>query len=117
ESLEQQTAISEVLRVISDSPTDVEPILEAVAARAMRIRDASDARIWLVDGDQLRYTSGVGNVPLQFKVGDSVRLDRTSVTGRAIMDRGPVHIEDLTKVPREEFVRSLESQQVTGHRT
>jgi HAMP domain-containing protein len=52
-SLEQQTAISEILRVISSSPTDVQPVLTAVAERAAHLCDAPYARIMLVEGDML----------------------------------------------------------------
>ncbi len=54
ESLEQQTATSEILGVIASSPTDIQPVLEAVAGSAARLCDATDAHIRLVDGDSLR---------------------------------------------------------------
>ncbi|HWM43798.1 MAG TPA: GAF domain-containing protein, partial [Burkholderiales bacterium] len=92
EALEQQTAISEILRVISTSPTDVKPVLEAVAARAAKICDASDARIFLVDGDQMRHAAGAGDVPVW---NESVALSRGSVTGRAIIDSTPVQVVDI----------------------
>ena len=50
EALEQQTSIAEILRVISSSPTDVMPVLEAVTHRAAQLCDAPDARLYLVDG-------------------------------------------------------------------
>src|SRR5436190_8081072 len=52
-SLEQQTAISEILRVISASPTDVQPVLDAVAERAAHLCDAPFARVMLLEGDRL----------------------------------------------------------------
>src|SRR5205814_9451521 len=53
-SPEQQTATSEILRVISSSPTDVQPVLDAVAERAAHLCDSPLARVLLVDGDGLR---------------------------------------------------------------
>src|SRR5204862_4283308 len=51
-SLEQQTAISEILRVISSSPTDVQPVLDAVAERAAHLCDAPFAQVMRVDGTE-----------------------------------------------------------------
>jgi hypothetical protein len=55
EALEQQTATSEILRVISQSPTDVQPVLDAVAERALNLCDAAQAGIFLVEEDTLRF--------------------------------------------------------------
>src|SRR5262245_68017 len=53
ESLEQQTATSEILGVIASSPTDVRPVLDVVAENAARLCDATDAVIHRIDGDKL----------------------------------------------------------------
>ena len=50
ESLEQQTATSEILGVIASSPTDIQPVLDVVAETAAQLCDATDAPIWRVDG-------------------------------------------------------------------
>ena len=52
--MEQQTATSEILGVIASSPTDIQPVLDVVAANAARLCEASDAVIQRVDGDSLR---------------------------------------------------------------
>src|SRR5207237_3397803 len=54
ESLEQQTATSEILGVIASSPTDIQPVFQAIAENAARLCGASDANIRLRDGDVLR---------------------------------------------------------------
>src|SRR5262249_865171 len=51
ESLEQQTATSEILGVIASSPTDIQPVLDAVAKNAARLCEATDAQIRLVEGN------------------------------------------------------------------
>ena len=56
ESLEQQTATSEILGVIASSPTNIQPVLEVVAENAARLCDATDAVIRRVDGDKLRVS-------------------------------------------------------------
>ncbi|HXX85014.1 MAG TPA: GAF domain-containing protein, partial [Casimicrobiaceae bacterium] len=115
ESLEQQTAISEVLRVISSSPGDVKPMLSAVAERALRLCDAGEATIVLVEGDQLRFASGFG-ATMTLTEGESMPLTRGSVTGRAVIDRAVIHMEDLAAAPEEEFPVGRELQRRFGHR-
>ena len=117
EALEQQTAISEILKVISDSPTDVKPVLDAVAVRAARICEASDARVFLVDGNNLRHLAGFGDVPFSIQPGESVSLSRGSVIGRAVVDRALVHLEDFAALPPEEFPVSRKWQERSGWRT
>jgi GAF domain-containing protein len=92
EAEKQQAAMREILRVISSSPADVQPVLEAVAAHAARICDASDARIFLPDGEDLRYSTGMGDLPVKTEV---FPLNRGTTVGRAIIDRSPVHIQDI----------------------
>src|SRR5262245_40002916 len=57
ESHEQQTATSEILRVISSSPNDIRPVLKAVVENAARLCEADDAQVLSVDGDLLRRTA------------------------------------------------------------
>src|SRR5439155_1480990 len=54
EALEQQTATSEILRVIASSPTDIQPVLDVVAKNAARLCDADDAQILRIEEDVLR---------------------------------------------------------------
>ena len=63
ESLEQQTATSEILGVIASSPTDIQPVLDVVAENAARLCDANDAVIYRVDGDMLRLVAHYGPMP------------------------------------------------------
>ena len=86
-ALEQQTAISEILRVISSSPTDVQPVLDAVAERALKLCDAAQSRrSYLVEGDERplrRRDSAVRRTPSA----KCVPLDRGLVIGRAMLER------------------------------
>src|SRR5262249_2089882 len=63
ESLEQQTATSEILRVIASSPTDLQPVLDVVAESAARLCEASDAQIFQINGDVLRSAASFGSLP------------------------------------------------------
>ena len=62
ESLEQQTATSEILGVIASSPTDIQPVLDVVAENAARLCEATDAQIRLVEGDGTRLVASFGTL-------------------------------------------------------
>jgi GAF domain-containing protein/anti-sigma regulatory factor (Ser/Thr protein kinase) len=116
EALERQTATAEILRVISESPTDVGPVFQSIAERAARICDATNARIWLSEGDKLRCTCEIGGLP-GTGVGDLLPLDRGWPTGRAVIDCTVTHVEDVAALPPDEYPIARELQQKFGHRT
>src|SRR5499426_3173529 len=92
EALEQQTSTSEILRIIANSATDLQPVLDAVAENAARLIDAQDAIIHRLDGDVLRDAAHFGVIP---RTADDTPLNRDSVAGRAVVDRQLVHVTDL----------------------
>ncbi len=116
ESLEQQTATSEILRVISSSPTDIQPVLDAVAESAARLCDAKDAVIHRVDGSVLRRVAHHGVIPAIERT-EEVPLSRASVPVRAVVDRQTVHVRDLAAVVDAEFPESKPFQERFGTRT
>src|SRR3989441_8931793 len=81
ESLEQQTATAEILRVISSSPTDIQPVLDAVVRSAARVCGANDAIIWRIDGDGLRR--GAQFRALRTGLPDLLPIRRGAPPGRA----------------------------------
>ena len=87
ESLEQQTATSEILGVIASSPTDIQPVLDAVAKNAARLCDADDAQIYRVEGDVMRKLHAMDRTRRCLPSARLRPLSRGSVSGRAILDR------------------------------
>jgi signal transduction histidine kinase len=113
ESLEQQTATSEILGVIASSPTDIQPVLKTVAANAARLCEATDAQIRLVEGEGTRLVASFGNAPApEFS---PTTLGR--VGGRAILKRETVHVHDLVEAAKTEFLDSRDLLIRTGTRT
>ena len=94
ESLEQQTATSEILGVIASSPTDIQPVLDVVAQNAARLCDAGDAAIWRTDGDKYWLVASHGSIPVP-RSEESRQMTRSIPSGRAMIDRETVHIHDL----------------------
>jgi len=97
ESLEQQTATSEVLQVISSSPGDVQPVFEAMLEKAARICDANFGNIFRWDGDALHIV-GTHNTPpalAEARRRSPVRIDPHDAVGRALKSKTVAHIADL----------------------
>ena len=102
ESLEQQTAMAEILRVISSSPTDIQPVLDAVVASAARLLVVDHAQLLLVRGDLLEMAAAHGVFPET----PTRRLSRTYVMGRVVLDREAIHVPDI-ELERQEFPDSV----------
>jgi signal transduction histidine kinase len=112
-SLEYQTATSEVLGVISRSPSDLKPVLLAIAETAGRLCGTSDVGILLRENDQLRFTVNRGSMASLSHV---LPLERVSVSGRTVTDGVPIHVHDLQAEERE-YPLGYEIAKRHGHRT
>src|SRR5262249_28053671 len=99
EALEQQTATSEILRVIASSPTNLQPVLDVVAESAARLCEATDAQIFQINDDVLRLAASFGSLP----VIEEVRIRRGLPAGRAVLERQPIHVHDLAAEVQTEF--------------
>jgi two-component system, NtrC family, sensor kinase len=115
EALEQQAAISDILRVISNSPGDVQPVLDSVAEHAARICEAQVVDISIVDHNVFRIAASFGEMGRR-STGETLPLDRSTVTGRSICDLEPVHVADMQNAG-EKFPLGREMAIKFGHRT
>ena len=115
EALAQQTATSEILRVIARSPADLQPVLDALVLNAGRLCQAVDTALLLVEGDQLRVAALDGS--MDAPVGFSNPIHRGWVAGRAVVDAQTVHVEDLANADEAEFPLGRAIAIQFGHRT
>jgi signal transduction histidine kinase len=117
EALEQQTATSEILRVIASSPTDIQPVLDVVADNAAKLCEATDANIYRLEGSEYRIVAACGNMPIPRR--EELRpLIRGLPPGRAMIDRETVHIHDMSSAESQaEFPEAWAMVKTLGFRT
>ena len=103
ESLEQQTATADVLRVISSSPGELEPVFQAMLANATKLCQASYGAMWLWEGGGLRAAAMHGALPAayleQWRAGTAFRPGPDTPGIRAITTRQPVQVDDFREDP------------------
>jgi signal transduction histidine kinase/putative methionine-R-sulfoxide reductase with GAF domain len=119
EALQQQTAISEILQVMSSSPTNVGPVLSAVAERAARLCEAEFVTVFMAEDGVLRaagYSSAAASYPFPHGE-DALPLDRSYIAGRAALTGQTVHLEDVVPLLGSEFPGARENQEKFGFRT
>ncbi|HEY5127896.1 MAG TPA: GAF domain-containing protein, partial [Bradyrhizobium sp.] len=107
EALTYQTGSSNILSVIASSPTDVAPVLKAIAESACVLCEAHDAIVVLKDGGDLRIGAHHGPIPANV---DRWPNSRDSVSGLSMSDRQPVHMRDVLS---EEGAKTPIAQQMS----
>src|SRR6266536_929920 len=99
EALQRETATSQVLGIISSSPTDLEPVFETILANATRLCEASYGNLWLCEGDAIRLVALHGAMPAAYAAerrrGAMFRRGAAAPITRATKIRQPVHVADL----------------------
>jgi signal transduction histidine kinase len=103
ESLEQQTATSQVLSVISSSPGELQPVFETMLAKATELCEASYGTLWLREGDAFRTAALHGPLPEewyeQWRSGTLYRPGPEVTISRAVASRRPVQVSDMRENP------------------
>jgi GAF domain-containing protein len=109
ESLEYQTATSDVLKVISRSTFDLEPVLQAVAETAARLCEAEMVNIWRREGEAFRAAVGVGFPPeyIKFRETYQITSGRGTLSGRVALEGRTVHIIDSKSDPEYTFTEAI----------
>src|SRR5262249_10931412 len=94
EALEQQTATSEILRVIASSPTNLQRGMEPIVEHAARLCEAMDSSIYRLEGGLLHLAVRHGTLRGQYATDDTLG-GPGSVNGRILRDRRTIHVEDI----------------------
>jgi PAS domain S-box-containing protein len=114
EAMKQQTATSEMMRIISSSP--IQSVLDVVAENAARLCKANNAEIFRLENDLLRLVASHGEIPVHIQAREGIPANRERVIGRAACDRRTIQVRNLA-AEDSEFPAGSSDAKREGHRT
>src|SRR5438067_254932 len=113
EALERQTATADILRAIAGSPTDLAPVLDAIATSVVRFCGATDAQVWIKRGDDLYPEAHSGDLPIS---NTPLAASADTVGGAAMLERRTIHIHDIESEAGDAFPLTRERFAALGQR-
>ncbi|TMK73838.1 MAG: GAF domain-containing protein, partial [Actinobacteria bacterium] len=113
EALERQTATADILRAIAGSPTDLAPVLDAIATSVVRFCGATDAQVWIKRGDDLYTEAHSGDLPIS---NTPLAASADTVSGTAMLERRTIHIHDIESEAGDAFPLTRERFAALGQR-
>src|SRR5215471_5226334 len=116
QSLDQQTATADVLKVISRSTFDLQTVLDTLVESAAQLCEADQAAVTQPKDDVLVFAASFGFPPEHIEIAKRTRFvrGRGTITGRALLEGKPVQIADVLADPEYNFTKA---QKVSGFRT
>jgi GAF domain-containing protein/anti-sigma regulatory factor (Ser/Thr protein kinase) len=114
ESLQQQTATADVLKVISRSAFDLQAVLDALVESAAKLCGGDDVSMFRLDGETLSSVAHCG--PMRATAGNAIPAVRGTVSGRSVIERRPIHVADL-QTETEDYPEGSAIAREFGHHT
>jgi signal transduction histidine kinase len=116
-TIAQQTATADVLRVISGSLTDVQPVFDSIARGCASIFEGSATGLWIARGDLLECRArAVPAGAVADQLPNAIPLDAGSALGTSVLEARPIHVADLAQTA-DKFPRTAELGLVHGYRS